>query len=430
MEELRLLKPVLIIKIIWTRLFLLECNQRRLRLPLPPQKLDLSEKAQPNKILSFAKLTSHIDATKQHDLCQRNLNGIVRGIMDSIPCPSCGKQIQITEALRHQLEEKIKIAQKAQHQEELEKVKAQTAAAIEKKLKIESQKELEKSEKEKGLLEKKLAKEQEERIQFEKKIKEDASKSAAEEQRLKLKEKDLQLEEIRKVNEDLKRKLEQGSQQRQGEALELDLEEKLQVQFPTDQFLPIPKGVEGGDIWQKVMYQGKEVGSILWETKRTKAWSNSWTTKLKEDSAKINASEAILISQVLPEDSNSFDRKNGVWIGKYEHSISLGRFVRFLLTNVAMVKSSSSHTEEEWGKIRDYMMSDAFKHRMQSHFEGIKNLKDTLEAEKRATLLRWKKQESLISKMDSNTVNFYGELKNIVSQLPQIEGVDNSSETT
>lgn len=345
--------------------------------------------------------------------------------MDMIPCPNCGKKIEITQALRHQLEEKIRASEKERHKEELEKVKAEIAAQTEKKLKEQSQKELEKSIKEKELLEKKLTHEKEEREQFEKKIKEDALKKAEEEQRLKLKEKDLQLEEIRKVNEDLKRKLEQGSQQRQGEVLELDLEEKLHAQFPTDEFLPIPKGVEGGDIWQKIMYQGKVIGSILWETKRTKAWSNSWTTKLKEDLMRINGSEAILISQALPNDSNSFDRKDGVWIAKYEHAISLGRFVRFLLINVASIKKSSiSHTEEELTRIRDYMMSDAFRHRMRAHFEVIKNLNETLDAEKRSTMLRWKKQESIINKIDSNITNFYGELKAILPQLPQIEGVE------
>ena len=351
-------------------------------------------------------------------------------IMDTIPCPNCGKQIQVTEALKHQLEEKIKAAEAIKYKEELGRVKTEIAIQTEKKLKVQSQKDLEKSETEIKLLEKKLAKEQEERGRFEKKIKEAASKEAEEEQRLRLKEKDLQLEEIRKVNEDLKRKLEQGSQQRQGEVLELDLEEKLRRQFPNDEFLPIPKGIEGGDIWQKVKYQEKLVGSILWETKRTKAWSNSWTIKLKEDLARINASEAILISQELPNNSNSFDRKEGIWIGKYEHAISLGRFVRFLLTNVSIVKSSSSHTEEEWGKIRDYMMSDAFKHRMQAHFEGIKILRDTLDAEKRSTMLKWKKQESIIDKLDSNTTNFYGDLKAIVSQLPQITDIEALPDTT
>ncbi|KKQ27848.1 MAG: hypothetical protein US48_C0016G0004 [Candidatus Levybacteria bacterium GW2011_GWA2_37_36] len=351
--------------------------------------------------------------------------------MDTIPCPNCGKQIQITQALKHQLEEKIRINEQAKHKVELEKIKVQTAALTEKRLKDVSQKELEKSENEKKLLEKKLEKEKAGKDQFERKIKEDALKNAEEEQRLKFKEKDLQLEEIRKVNEDLKRKIEQGSQQRQGEVLELDLEEKLHAQFPNDEFLPIPKGIEGADIWQKILYQGKIVGSILWETKRTKAWSSAWINKLKEDLVKTNASEAILISQVLPNDSNSFDRKNGIWIAKYEHAISLGRFVRFLLTNVAIVKSSTSHTEEEWGKIRDYMMGDAFKHRMQAHFEVIKSLKDNLDAEKRTSMLRWKREESIINKIDSNTTNFYGELKAIVPQLPQIDGaetpIDNST---
>jgi hypothetical protein len=350
--------------------------------------------------------------------------------MDMIPCPNCGKKIEITAALKHQLEEKIRLSEREKHKEELEKVKAQVMIQTENRLKEQSRKELEKSQKEKDILEKKLALEQEERDKFEKKIKEEALKNAEAEQRLRLKEKDLQLEEIRKVNEDLKRKLEQGSQQRQGEVLELDLEEKLHAQFPNDEFVPIPKGVEGGDIWQKVKYQGRIVGSILWETKRTKAWSNSWTVKLKEDLARINASEAILISQVLPNDTNSFDRREGIWVGKYEHAISLGRFVRFLLTNIAMIKSSTSHTEEEWEKIRDYMTSDAFKHRMRAHFEGIRGLKDTLESEKRSTMLKWKKQESIINKMDSNITNFYGDLKTIVSQLPQIENVDQITDGT
>lgn len=323
--------------------------------------------------------------------------------MDTIPCPNCGKQIQITQALRHQLEDKIRLVEQEKHKEKLEKAKAQVAFETEKRLKEESQKE---------------------RGEFEKKVKAEALRKAEEEQSLKIKEKDLQLDEARKANDDLRRKLEQGSQQRQGEVLELDLEEKLKAKFPNDEFMPIPKGIEGGDIWQKVIYQGRVVGSILWETKRTKAWSNGWINKLKEDEAKIKASESILISQVLPTDSNSFDRKEGVWIAKYEHAISLARFVRFLLTNVATIKSSTSHTEEEWGRIRDYMTSDAFKHRMRAHIDGVITLKQMLDAEKRSTLLKWKKQEDQIDKLDLNIVNFYGDLKTIVPNLPEVKGID------
>ncbi len=344
--------------------------------------------------------------------------------MNDIKCPYCGKIVHIDEALKHQLEKTILKEYQEKQEIEIEKVRQEVELKVKTRFEKEKEIELLKSQKEKELLEQRLLKEQKEREEFEKKIKKEALKTAENEQRLKLKEKDLQLEEIRKVNEDLKRKLEQGSQQRQGEVLELDLEQKLKEAFPTDEFLPIPKGVEGGDIWQKIKFRSNTVGSILWETKRTKAWSNSWITKLKDDSAKISASESIIVSQVLPEGAGDFDRKDGIWITTYEHAISICRYVRFLITSIASVKSSASQTDEDWTKIRDYMLSDSFKHRMQAHFDGIKALKEGLDAEKRSTTLRWKKQESQIEKLDFNTLNFYGELKAIVSDLPEIKGLD------
>lgn len=344
--------------------------------------------------------------------------------MNDITCPFCQKKFELSSALKHQIEESVSKKNEEEYEAKLQKIKNEISEATEKKFKEQSLKELEKANKEKEILENKLLKEQESREKFEKRASEEASKKADEEQRLKIKEKDLQLDEIRKVNEDLKRKLEQGSQQRQGEVLELDLEEQLVAKFKGDEFVPVPKGVEGADIWQKVKFQGKVVGSILWETKRTKAWSNGWIAKLKDDAGKVSASESIIVSQSLPEGITNFDRKDGVWITSFEHAISICRYVRFLITTVASIKSSTSQTDEEWGQIRDYMLSDSFKHRMQAHFDGVKALRDGLDAEKRTTLLRWKKQESQIEKLDTNTTNFYGELKAIVSNLPEIKGVD------
>ena len=122
----------------------------------------------------------------------------------------------------------------------------------------------------------------------------------------------------------------------------------------------------------------------------------------------------------------NFDRKDGVWITTYEHAIGICRYVRFLITSMYSIKSSASQTEEEWAKIRDYMLSDSFKHRMQAHFDGIQALREGFDAEKRSTMLRWKKQEAQIEKLDSNTINFYGELRAIVSELPEIQGVDSN----
>ncbi len=342
--------------------------------------------------------------------------------MNSIVCPNCGKEI--SEAFKLQIEKEV-LKDREKRKEELEKFKIQFTSDTEKRLKEKSQKEINIAITEKKDLEQKLLREKNDREKFEKKVKDEAFKKAEDDQRLRLKEKDLQLEEVRKVNEELKRKLEQGSQQRQGEAMELELEESLKLKFPNDEFVPVPKGIEGGDVWQKVVYQGRIVGSILWETKRTKAWQNIWIPKLKNDASKIKASEAIIISQVLPSETTNFDRKEGVWITGYEHAISVCRYVRYLITNLAVIKSSASHTKEDWGKIRDYFMGDAFKYIMQTHFDGVKALKEILDADKRSTLLKWKRQEEQIDKLDSNNINFYGDLKGIVgNSIPQIKGLD------
>ncbi|MCX6782769.1 MAG: DUF2130 domain-containing protein [Candidatus Levybacteria bacterium] len=357
---------------------------------------------------------------------------------DSFSCPHCGKPVEPTRALMHRLGEKVAKEQEKNHKLEIERVKKEAQIQAEKDIKEKIEKELifSKSANEKLIEELfKLKKNQEEKEKdskkLEEKIKIEAKKKAEEEVELRLKAKDLQLEqaakstdEMKRVNEDLKRKLEQGSQQLQGEALERSLEEKLKQIFPNDDFLPIPKGFEGADILQKVKFKNEIVGSIIWETKRTKAWSNEWIIKLKEDAAKISASEAILVSSVLPNDIGSFDRKDGVWISSYEHAINICRYVRFLITSIWKVKSSTVQTEEEWGLVRDYIMSDAFRHKMQSHFDGISSLRNGLEGEKRSTLIRWKKTENQINKLDLNTINFYAELKTIIPNLPEIKGVN------
>lgn len=351
--------------------------------------------------------------------------------MDSVKCPHCGKQVELSEAIVHELQAQVRDEESKKLKAQFEKEKAEERALHEKRLREEFELEnkqtaaqLEQARKKELELSEKLEKEKEERGKSEEKIKEETLKEASEKSRLDKLEYEKKINDMQKALEDAQRKGKQGSQQLQGEVLELDLEEKLRKLFPNDEFVPIPKGVEGGDIWQKVRFNGNTVGSILWETKRTKAWSNSWTTKLKHDAGKISATESIIVSITLPNETANFDRRDGVWITTYEHAISICRYVRFLITTVASVKSSVGQTEEEWGQIRDYMMSDSFKHRMQAHFDGIKSLRDSLDAEKRSTILRWKKSESQIEKLDNNTTNFYGELKAIVKNLPEVDDVD------
>lgn len=359
----------------------------------------------------------HLPVNLFYSVAKPGIEAYYIKIMNDIVCPNCGQKIEIDKAVKHQLEGSILKEEREKQKIELEKARKSAEIETEKKL-------TEQSRKEKDLLEQKLIRLQKDRENFEKKARGEAEKEAIRSSRFEKLEYEKRIKDMQIALEDAQRKAKQSSQQLQGEVLELDLEEKLKKAFPNDEFTPVPKGVEGGDILQKVKYKGSVVGVILWETKRTKAWSNSWITKLKDDAAKINASECIIVSQVLPDGITNFDRKDGVWVTFYDHAISISRYIRFLITSISSVKNSTFQTDEEWGKIRDYMLSNSFKNRMQAHFDGIKALRENLDGEKRTTTLRWKRQEALIDKLDNNTLNFYGELKAIASDIPEIENIE------
>src|SRR3990167_6169099 len=246
----------------------------------------------------------------------------------TIKCPHCGKDVKISDALNHELKEETERIIKATEEETRKKIQEEFAQKDkERKAELEDEK---KKNKELLVAFEKKSKEDGERIR------EEATKEAAEKSRLEKLEYEKKISDMQKALEEAQRKGKQGSQQLQGEVLELDLEAQLKAQFPHDEFAPVPKGVEGGDVWQKIHDErGNLFGSILWETKRTKAWANTWLPKLREDARRINASESILVSQVLPEGVKSYHRKDGVWISNYEYAINTARFVRYLLMKVA-----------------------------------------------------------------------------------------------
>ena len=331
-----------------------------------------------------------------------------------IKCIHCGKDFKVSDALSHELAEETERIKKVVEQEERKKIQQE----FEEKDKAREKALDEERIKNKELIEaiEKKSRENEE------KIKEDISKEVSEKHRLEKLEYEKKFADMQKALEEAQRKGKQGSQQLQGEVLELDLEQQLKSQFPFDEFLPVPKGVEGGDIWQKVRDEkGNVAGSILWETKRTKAWASSWLPKLREDARKTNASESMLISEVLPDGIKSYHRKDGVWIANYEHAITTARFVRYLLLRVAVTKASASHNDDDLKAIRDYITSDAFKHKFEAHQEGVRALRDDLIAEKRSTEIRWKKRETQIDRLDRSSLQMYGDLQGIIPELKDIE---------
>src|SRR5438477_167427 len=142
---------------------------------------------------------------------------------------------------------------------------------------------------------------------------------------------------------DLKRKLEQGSQQLQGEALELSLEAMLKSAFPLDEIVPVPRGVNGADLIQRVRSpSGLVCGTILWEAKQTKAWQSAWLRKLKDEQQEIGAEFAVIVTSAMPKDAREpFLRDSDVWVTRHDAARPLAEPPRCVLLEPAKQRQAN-----------------------------------------------------------------------------------------
>ncbi|QIK37668.1 DUF2130 domain-containing protein [Caldichromatium japonicum] len=242
------------------------------------------------------------------------------------------------------------------------------------------------------------------------------------EQDLKLKEKDKQLEDLRRVIADLQRKSEQGSQELQGEVLELDIQAALAQRFPLDEVAPVPKGVAGADLIQTVKnHRGQVCGRIVWETKNTKHWSITWIPKLKDDLRAAGGNLAVLVSTVLPDGVYEFGLIDGVWVASRRTWPALAVALREQLIQVAFAQAAAEGRQEKMAAVYDYLASDAFRQRVAAIVESLTALQDQLNRERRAMEKLWKEREKQVERAIFNTVGIYGELRGLLGGgLPEI----------
>ncbi len=395
-----------------------------------------------------------------------------RAFSDNIKCPKCGELIPITETLHNQLTEEARAelkrefareqktlttrekelqareAKLQQAEEDIEERVAKRLSAQKAKLSKDA---LEKARAEVSLEVKHLeedAAEKERRLQVaqgnelrlrkekrdlevakknldldvarkvdaeRQRIREDALKEAAEQHRLKNAEKDLKLQEALKMNEDLSRKLQQGSPQAQGEVLELDLESVLRDCCRLDEILPVSKGVRGADVLQRVNSRsGVCCGLIIWEAKHTKNWSESWISKLKGDQQEAKADIAVLVTDVLPKDIDCFGMKDGVWATVPRHVPSLVAALRLTLEEVAQTKRAVASKNETVEALFNYLTGPEFAHRVEAIMRAFIGMKEELEEEKRVTTRRWAKREKQLELVVGNTSGMYGDLQGLI----------------
>ncbi|MBI5358655.1 DUF2130 domain-containing protein [Candidatus Amesbacteria bacterium] len=257
------------------------------------------------------------------------------------------------------------------------------------------------------------------------KIRLKAAEEIAETQRLKDLEKDKMINDLKKSLEDAQRKATQGSQQLQGEIQELDLEESLKINFPGDEIIPIAKGVNGADIKQivKSPNTGVVCGSILWESKRTKAWSDGWIIKLKEDLRADKSNVAAIVSEIVPaEIKPGIGSKDGVWICTPKFIVPLGMLLAKGLRDAAYQRLVSQNQSDKAQAVYAYFTSHEFTSQVESMVESINLMREQIAKEKMALEKIWSAREAQIGKLSSGISGVYGSLSGIAGNaLPEVK---------
>ena len=277
---------------------------------------------------------------------------------------------------------KIKIQQLQREKEEIElKVKAEAQASLTEELKQE---------------------------------KERLSKVFEEENFLKLKEKDEQLKQIKRELDNAQRKAEQGSMQIQGEVLELVIEEWLSSQFPFDTIEEVKKGAFGADCTQTVhTREVQNCGIISYESKNTKAWSNDWIPKLKQDMLSVHADVGVLVTAVYPKDMKRMGFVDDIWVCNLEEFRGSVSLIRQSLIQVHKTLQKEENKTDKMTFLYNYLTGNEFHLQLQSIVEGFDTMQKELDKEKRSLMASWKRRQKLIDGVLQNTTEMYGSLQGI-----------------
>ena len=261
---------------------------------------------------------------------------------------------------------------------------------------------------------------QEERGKLSKEIRElEEQKVAARETeyQLRLKELEKQLDDQKKLAEEMRRKAEQGSMQLQGEVQELALEELLRVSFPFDEISEVGKGVRGADCIQTVRNNfGQECGKIIYESKRTRDFSPDWIEKLKADMRSQGAVIAVIVTQAMPKDMNCFGEKNGVWICSFSEVRALSHVLRDGVIRVFNASKSQENRGDKMHLLYDYLTSTEFSEQWKAIREGFLSMKQSIQKERDTMEKLWKSREKQLEKVLLNAAHVRGSIEGIAGK--------------
>jgi len=375
----------------------------------------------------------------------------------SIACPSCGKKIPLTRALRAEIESSLKEEFDERTRElrdeydrkldaDRERLEKDAARRAEKKLAHELAGLKEQLKEQAGEIEEarrvELALRKREQALERKqadlevtiartvaderaRIVAETRERLADDHRLKDAERERQLADMRRQIEDLKRKADQGSQQLQGEAGEEELESILRAAFPMDDVSGIGQGVRGADVHHVVVdTRGVKRGAILWECKNARHWSDGWIAKLKADQRSLHADVAVLVTAALPKDCRRFTMIDGVLVTDFACAGALAAVLRANLLELAHARTAALHKHDTLELLFRYLSGVEFRQRVEAMVEAFAAMRAELDQERRAAERAWARRAKQIDAVTFNVSGLYGDLQGMVPSLPRIRSLE------
>ena len=234
---------------------------------------------------------------------------------------------------------------------------------------------------------------------------------------MKMREMEKQLDDQKKLAEEMKRKVELRSQQLQGEVQETALEELLKQSFPFDIIEEVAKGTKGADCIQIVRNQfAQECGKIIYESKRTENFGADWIDKLKKDMLAQGADIAVIVTKTMPKDMPQFGDRQGVYICSFSEVKSVSSLLRNAVIKIADARKSQENKGEKMEALYHYLTSHEFVGNWNAIRDGFRQLRSLLQKEREDFEKNWKKKEKQIELIIQNSLHISGSIEGISGQ--------------
>jgi hypothetical protein len=381
---------------------------------------------------------------------------------DSITCPKCKTEIPLTEAISHQVEERLRaefraekesfVAERtrllAEKETELEEAVTKAREDILASAELEAtervaiqirdltaqvaeqeERRREAEDRELALMKAKRDLESEReslQLQTQRQLDEGrASIVASTTERLeeswqhKLREKDLILEQMGKRIEDLQAAADQKRPGLQGEVLEREVEDLLREAFRGDTIEPVKAGKRGADVVQRVRSARGDCGTLLWESKNAKHWSDGWIDKLRSDQQAEKATVAVIVTTALPAGVDRIAHMRGVWVCDFASVVPLAITLRQQLDAIQQARVIDTNRSQVLDDVYEYVCGQEFQHHVTNTVVAALTMKTELDAERTAAERTFKKREKQIDAQIRNLAGLYGGLQGIAGGAVQ-----------